>query len=54
MKESLSKKILEVGRIPMLYADAANAFSNRAYKKAGFQLQGEIAEFWTEGQPAVL
>ena len=49
LTESLSKKILEDGRIPMLYADAANAFSNKAYKKAGFQLQGEIAEFWTEG-----
>lgn len=41
----LCKKLLSEGLTPMLYADAANPSSNRAYRKAGFELTGTVCEF---------
>ena len=37
-------RIFETGKQPMLYADAANPASNRAYQSIGFQLQGQAKE----------
>jgi uncharacterized protein len=39
------KKLLGEGVIPMLYADARNPASNRAYQKIGFEKVGEITEY---------
>lgn len=37
-------RIIETGRQPMLYADAANPASNRAYQSIGFQYRGQAKE----------
>ena len=45
---SLCKRLLSEGAAPMLYADARNPSSNRAYQKIGFELVGPITEYrWT-------
>lgn len=42
---TMSRTLLCSGFIPMLYADARNPASNRAYEKAGFKAVGEITEY---------
>ncbi len=42
---TLARKILAEGLTPMLYADADNPFSNRAYLHVGFVKQGEICTY---------
>lgn len=37
--------LLAKGAVPMLYADAANPSSNRAYQKIGFEKVGEVTEY---------
>lgn len=39
----ICRDIIENGHIPMLYADAYYASSNRCYQKIGFELKGRIA-----------
>ena len=41
----LSRRILDDGLIPMLYADRSSPASNRTYQRLGYEKQGEIAEF---------
>lgn len=41
----LCTNLLRQGIIPMLYADAANPSSNRAYQKIGFEKTGEVTEY---------
>ena len=38
-------ELLAKGVVPMLYADAANPSSNRAYRKIGFEKVGEVTEY---------
>ena len=45
---SLCGRLLSEGAAPMLYADARNPSSNRAYQKIGFEPVGPITEYrWT-------
>ena len=41
----MCEKLIGEGVSPMLYADAANPSSNRAYRRIGFEKVGEITEF---------
>lgn len=41
----MCKMLLNENLIPMLYADSINPASNAAYKKIGFEKQGEVTEF---------
>ena len=41
----ISERILAMGLIPMLYADARNTSSNSTYQKIGYEKVGEIMEF---------
>lgn len=40
----ISKKILERGKMPVLYTDISNPFSNKAYKNVGFIEKGRVDE----------
>ena len=42
---SLCETLLSQGVTPMLYADAANPSSNRAYQKIGFEKTGEVTQY---------
>ena len=46
----LCKRLLERGAEPMLYADAANPSSCRAYEKIGFTCVGTVTEYRTHGK----
>lgn len=46
----LCKTLLSDGLTPMLYADAANPASNKAYEKAGFEFFGTVCEFAFTGK----
>lgn len=41
----ICRGLLNEGIFPMLYADAANPSSNRAYQKIGFETVGHVSEF---------
>ena len=42
---ALCEKLLAQGLTPMLYADAGNPSSNRAYQKIGMEARGQVAEY---------
>ena len=42
---TLCEALLAQGAVPMLYADAANPASNRAYQKIGFEKTGEVTQY---------
>lgn len=42
---ALCKRLLAEGAAPMLYADARNPASNRAYQKIGFERVGSVTEY---------
>ena len=41
----MSRLLLEQGLLPLLYADASNPASNRAYQKIGFEQVGRVTEY---------
>lgn len=43
--KALADALLQRNVIPMLYADARNPSSNRAYQKIGFEKQGELTTY---------
>ena len=42
---ALCEKLLAQGLTPMLYADAGNPSSNRAYQKIGMEARGQVTEY---------
>lgn len=44
----MCEDLLEKGVEPMLYADAENPSSNRAYIKTGFEKVGDVTEYSLE------
>lgn len=41
----ISRRLLAQGLLPLLYADASNPASNRAYQKIGFEQVGRVTEY---------
>ena len=41
----MSRLLLGQGLLPLLYADASNPASNRAYQKIGFEQVGRVTEY---------
>lgn len=41
----ISRRVLDTGLLPMLYADARNPYSNAVYQKIGHELIGVITEY---------
>ncbi len=42
---AMSRELLDAGKLPMLYVDAANSSADRAFRKIGFEKVGEITEY---------
>lgn len=45
----VTQKILEEGRIPMLYTEEDNVCSNATYKRVGYDLDGKLTQFCFQG-----
>lgn len=45
----ISRLTLEGGKIPLLYTDAANPASNKAYRNIGFVFGGQVKNYEFEG-----